>query len=196
MSEEVTTGEEAGSKNKKKVPTWVLVVGGILVFGLILQSCGGNDSAQETAVVEEPAVEESVLEESVAPEAGEDDSALCYVDSGYLEAAMASSGALGEMSESINDGVSAGTEEALRAVTIELRTIYGPRFISQGEQWSNLASCGDSEIDALVSEMSVTLEDLGALLSNHEHGNVSELEQAIVLIQNAGSIATLISARL
>lgn len=70
------TNETDGSTTKKKVPTWVWVVSGVLVFGLILQSCGGDtpeveeESTSESETVVEAEVEVEEPEES-APEAEE-----------------------------------------------------------------------------------------------------------------------------
>ena len=36
------TSKSDSASDKKKVPTWVWIVAGVLVFGLILQSCGGD----------------------------------------------------------------------------------------------------------------------------------------------------------
>ncbi len=52
MSDKDETNETDSAATKKKVPTWVWVVSGVLVFGLILQSCGGD-----TPAVEEPEAE-------------------------------------------------------------------------------------------------------------------------------------------
>jgi len=67
------------NQKKKRVPTWVWIVGGVLVLGLVLQSCGGDsgtsgevsgvDSSQQTPdpVVAEPPP--SATEEPASPPA-------------------------------------------------------------------------------------------------------------------------------
>lgn len=70
------TNETDSATTKKKVPTWVWVVSGVLVFGLILQSCGGDtpDAAEEESEIvdtePEAAVEvpEPEIEEETTPE--------------------------------------------------------------------------------------------------------------------------------
>jgi hypothetical protein len=63
------TSKSDGS-DKKKVPTWVWIVAGVLVFGLILQSCGGDtppadEDSGATSETEEVVEEDS---EPVEPE--------------------------------------------------------------------------------------------------------------------------------
>ena len=69
------TSKSDSASDKKKVPTWVWIVAGVLVFGLILQSCGGDtppaeddsDATSETeAVVEEES--EPAEQSEAAPE--------------------------------------------------------------------------------------------------------------------------------
>lgn len=64
------TNETDSATTKKKVPTWVWVVSGVLVFGLILQSCGGDtpDAAEDESTSES----ETVVEEEVEPEEPEE----------------------------------------------------------------------------------------------------------------------------
>jgi hypothetical protein len=47
MSDEKGTDSTSSETPKKRVPTWVWVVAGVLVLGLILQSCGDGDTAPE-----------------------------------------------------------------------------------------------------------------------------------------------------
>jgi hypothetical protein len=63
-----TTAPNSASA-KKKVPTWVWVVGGLFVLGLISQAFGGGDSSSENATPEESAV---VTEEAVEDSPSED----------------------------------------------------------------------------------------------------------------------------
>lgn len=60
MSEVESAAETNETPAKKKVPTWVWVVSGILVFGLILQSCGEDSSP--------PAAEPDQENMEIAPE--------------------------------------------------------------------------------------------------------------------------------
>ena len=50
--------ESDNTSAKKKIPTWVWIVSGVLVFGLILQSCGEDSSPpaaeQEQQILETP----------------------------------------------------------------------------------------------------------------------------------------------
>lgn len=63
------------SSAKRKVPTWVWIVGGILVLGLILQSCGGNDTAiDETSDAE--TTETEIVEEEVTVSEPEEEEAV------------------------------------------------------------------------------------------------------------------------
>ncbi len=64
MSEEKTPNETNSAPVKKKVPTWVWIVAGVLVFGLILQSCGGDDPSETD--------DSSAQSEVAAPEAEEE----------------------------------------------------------------------------------------------------------------------------
>lgn len=63
-----TTAPDSASA-KKKVPTWVWVVGGLFVLGLISQAFGGGGSSPENATPEESAV---VTEEAVEDGPSED----------------------------------------------------------------------------------------------------------------------------
>ena len=56
MSEFESAAEPNETPAKKNVPTWVWIVAGVLVFGLILQSCGG-DSAPPVAEPEQENLE-------------------------------------------------------------------------------------------------------------------------------------------
>ena len=56
MSEFESAAEPNETPAQKKVPTWVWIVAGVLVFGLILQSCGG-DSAPPVAEPEQENLE-------------------------------------------------------------------------------------------------------------------------------------------
>jgi hypothetical protein len=67
MSEEEIKSETNSTPVKKKVPTWVWVVSGVLVFGLILQSCG-EDSSPPAAETESETVETEPEAELVTPE--------------------------------------------------------------------------------------------------------------------------------
>jgi hypothetical protein len=76
MSNENETTAPASASAKKKVPTWVWVVGGLFVLGLISQAFGGGDSPSENASPEDSAVvaEEEPTDspsEEVAPVAQE-----------------------------------------------------------------------------------------------------------------------------
>lgn len=81
MSDTDETNETDSATTKKKVPTRVWVVSGVLVFGLILQSCGGDtpDAAEdestsesETVVEEEVEAAEPDVEEETTPEVEEE----------------------------------------------------------------------------------------------------------------------------
>lgn len=69
------TNKSESSPEKKKVPTWVWIVAGVLVFGLILQSCGGDtppaeedsEATSETEAVVEEEPEPVEPEEPVVP---------------------------------------------------------------------------------------------------------------------------------
>ena len=209
MTEEKKTISDGGSGEsgtdpsplKKKVPTWVWIVGGVLVLGLILQSCGGNGTAPDETAVTETTETEGVEEEAVESEPDSSSQDLpsdetCYLAAGYLEPAENTSSALVEMSGSISDAVAVGTEESLRSVSLELRAIHGPRFAALSEEWRTLPSCGDTEVDSLVGEMADTLTSLGSLLSQYEYGNIEDLEQAIVYMQDIATIAGLITERI
>lgn len=69
-----STNDARSETPKKKVPTWVWIVAGVLVFGLIVQSCGGDDTtpdAEPDATVSDSADEESApaeTPEEVEPE--------------------------------------------------------------------------------------------------------------------------------
>jgi hypothetical protein len=71
---ETSEATPTSSDGKKKgVPTWVWIVAGVLVFGFILQSCGGDTSSPETqseAPVSETTEEDtsSVAEPEAEPE--------------------------------------------------------------------------------------------------------------------------------
>ncbi len=196
MSEDQSTPETDGASAKKKVPTWVWIVAGVLVFGLILQSCGGDDGSSSDSG---PSQSEEIVSDppgkSEEPELVGDLDGACFITSGYLDAASETSSALAEMSSSTNSAVNIGTEQALRAVSIEFRAVYGPRFTDLGMLWLSLPSCGDGEIDNLVLEMALTLSELGFLLSNYEYPDMVALENAALLMGDLGSIATLITSR-
>lgn len=60
MSEGKAINPSENVANKKKMPTWVWVVGGVLVVGLIAQAFGNGSEEPEAVAPEEPSV---VLEE-------------------------------------------------------------------------------------------------------------------------------------
>ncbi len=70
MSDKDETNKTDSATQKKKVPTWVWIVAGVLVFGLILQSCGEDtpDVEQEESTSES----ETVVEEEIKPEEPEE----------------------------------------------------------------------------------------------------------------------------
>jgi hypothetical protein len=61
------TNETDSAPPKKKVPTWVWVVSGVLVFGLILQSCGGDTPPAEDDTASESETEETEPAEPEEP---------------------------------------------------------------------------------------------------------------------------------
>ena len=67
MAENNETNEQDSTTGKKKVPTWVWVVSGVLVFGLILQSCGEDTPAVEDSEAEIVETEAQV-DEKTEPE--------------------------------------------------------------------------------------------------------------------------------
>ena len=69
------TNETDSAPPKKKVPTWVWVVSGVLVFGLILQSCGGDTPAVEDSEAEIVETEAQVDEENAFVEEDSDSTA-------------------------------------------------------------------------------------------------------------------------
>lgn len=60
------TSDTESSPQKKKVPTWVWIVAGVLVFGLILQSCGGDTPAEEEDT-DATSESEAVVEDEAPP---------------------------------------------------------------------------------------------------------------------------------
>lgn len=77
MTDDKSTNDVSSETPKKKVPTWVWIVAGVLVFGLILQSCGGEDTAPNAepdasvsdTAAEDPAPAETPDEVEPEPEA-------------------------------------------------------------------------------------------------------------------------------
>jgi hypothetical protein len=64
MTDDTSTNDATSKTPKKKVPTWVWIVAGVLVFGLILQSCGGDDTTPDA---EPEATVSDSTEEAPAP---------------------------------------------------------------------------------------------------------------------------------
>jgi hypothetical protein len=71
MTDDTSTNDATSKTPKKKVPTWVWIVGGILVFGLILQSCGADSEPPAVEPESDVVVPDLEVDELTEPAAAE-----------------------------------------------------------------------------------------------------------------------------
>lgn len=155
---------------KKGMPWWGWAIIAFLGIGLLSNAFGGDD---ETQVVEE-AVSEEISEEAPAPEPEPVEEivenqevvgnpellANCDGLNETAAAAILASVMVDETTAALNDGIEAGTPEALEAAVETVRE-SGEGYVELATIFRDADDCGDAKFGQMKVELADSIEALG-----------------------------------
>ena len=101
-----------------------------------------------------------------------------------------------DMTTELNRASNSGEAADLYFANNQLNNVYGPSFVSLGQEWARLDDCDSSVTGPLQEVLGQELISLGVILSDVEVGDTYELNRAVNHMENIGDLTSMLSVYL
>lgn len=119
--------------------------------------------------------------------------ARCISEGNHNLVAKRTAQKISEMTTELNLASNSGEAAEIYSANNQLNKVYGPSFISLGQDWARLDDCDSSVTGPLQEVLGQELISLGVILSDVEVGDTYELNKAVNHMENIGDLTTMLS---
>lgn len=119
--------------------------------------------------------------------------ARCISEGNHNLVAKRTAQKISEMTTELNQASNSGETVDIYSANYRLNRVYGPAFVSLGQDWARLDDCDSSVTGPLQEVIGQELISLGVILSVVEVGDTHELNQAVNHMENLEDLTSMLS---